>query len=57
MIIKILSLLAKYLWINELGLLNGVALIWAFYIHEYAHCFKAKELNYNPKTPRFIPYL
>lgn len=57
MIIKILSLLAKYLWIKELGLLNGVALILALYIHEYGHYFKAKELNYNPKTPRFIPYL
>lgn len=57
MIIKILSLLAKYLWIKELGILNGVALILALYIHEYGHYFKAKELNYNPRTPRFIPYL
>ncbi|MGB7786225.1 MAG: site-2 protease family protein [Salinimicrobium sp.] len=57
MIIKFLSLLAKYLWIKELGLLNGLALILAIYVHEYGHYFKAKELNYNPKTPRFIPYL
>lgn len=57
MIVKILSLLAKYLWIKELGLLNGIALIIILYIHEYGHFIKAKELNYNPKTPRFIPFL
>ena len=57
MIVKILSLLAKYLWIKELGLLNGIALIITLYVHEYGHYIKAKELNYNPKTPRFIPFL
>jgi len=57
MIIKVLSLLAKYLWIKELGLLNGIALIITLYIHEYGHFIKAKELNYNPKAPRFIPFL
>lgn len=57
MIAKILSLLAKYIWIKKLGILNGVALIISIYAHEYGHFFKAKELKYKPQTPRFIPFL
>jgi len=57
MIAKILSLLAKYIWIKKLGILNGLALIISIYAHEYGHYFKAKELNYKPQTPRFVPFL
>lgn len=57
MIIKILSLLAKILWVKELGVFNGVALIIVIYIHEYGHYFKAKNLGYNPQIPRFIPFI
>jgi len=55
-IAKALSLIAKYLWIKELGPLNGLALIISIYIHEYGHYFMAKNLGLKPKHPRFIPY-
>jgi Zn-dependent protease len=57
MIVKLLSLLAKILWIKELGMLNGVALIISIYVHEYGHYFMADELGLKPKHPRFIPFL
>lgn len=57
MIAKLLSLLAKYFWIKELGMLNGIALILSFYVHEYGHFFMADELKLKPKHPRFIPFL
>jgi len=57
MIVKLLSLLAKILWIKELGMLNGVALILSIYVHEYGHYFMADELKLKPKHPRFIPFL
>ncbi len=56
MLAKILSFLAKLLWIKELGLLNGLALIVSFYVHEYGHYFMADELGLKPKIPRFIPF-
>ena len=57
MIAKILSLLAKYLWIKKLGMLNGIALIISIYVHEYGHFLMADELGLKPKHPRFIPFL
>lgn len=57
MIEKLLSLLAKILWIKELGLLNGIALIVSIYVHEYGHYFIADELKLEPKYPRFIPFV
>lgn len=57
MIAKLLSLLAKILWIKELGLLNGVVLIVSIYVHEYGHYFIADKLGLKPKHPRFIPFL
>ncbi len=57
MITKILSLLAKILWIKQLGMLNGIALIISIYVHEYGHYFIADELKLKPKHPRFIPFL
>lgn len=57
MIAKLLSLLAKILWVKELGFLNGVALIVSLYVHEYGHYFMAYELGLKPKHPKFIPFL
>lgn len=57
MIAKLLSLLAKILWVEELGVLNGLALILSIYAHEYGHYFMADELKLKPKHPRFIPFL
>ena len=53
----LLSLLAKYLWIKKLGILNGIALILSIYVHEYGHYFIADELKLKPKHPRFIPFV
>ena len=57
MIAKLLSLLAKILWIEKLGWMNGIALILSIYVHEYGHFFMADELKLKPKLPRFIPFL
>jgi Zn-dependent protease len=57
MIAKLLSLLAKILWVKELGMLNGIALIISLYVHEYGHYLMADELGLKPKHPRFIPFL
>jgi len=57
MIAKFLSMLAKVIWIKELGLLNGVVLIVSIYVHEYGHYFMADALKLKPKHPRFIPFL
>ncbi len=57
MIAKLLSLLAKILWIKKLGMLNGIALIISIYVHEYGHYFMADELGLRPKHPRFIPFV
>jgi Zn-dependent protease len=57
MIVKLLSLLAKILWVKELGMLNGIALIISIYVHEYGHYLMADELGLKPKHPRFIPFL
>jgi Zn-dependent protease len=57
MIEKSLSFIAKIIWIKELGLLNGVALILSIYVHEYGHYFMASELQLKPKHPVFIPFL
>ena len=57
MLSKLLSLIAKYLWIEELGWINGIALILAIYVHEYGHYLMADDLNLKPKHPRFIPFL
>ena len=57
MIAKLISLLAKILWIKELGFLNGLALIISLYVHEYGHFIMADELGLKPKHPRFIPFL
>jgi len=54
---KLLSIIAKVLWIKELGMLNGLALIISIYVHEYGHYFMADELKLKPKHPRFIPFL
>jgi len=52
-----MSLIAKFFWIKQLGLLNGVAIILAIYIHEYGHYFMASSLGYNPSKPKLIPFL
>jgi len=57
MIAKLLSSLAKLLWVNELGVLNGVALILSIYFHELGHYFMADELKMKPRFPRFVPFL
>lgn len=57
MIAKLLSLLAQILWIKQLGLLTGIALILSIYVHEYGHYLMADKLNLKPKHPRFIPFL
>lgn len=56
-ITKLLSFLAKYLWIEQFGLSKGMALIISIYVHEYGHYFMADELKLKPKVPRFIPFL
>lgn len=57
MIAKLISLIAKFIWIKELGVLNGIALIVSIYVHEFGHYFMADELKLKPKYPRFIPFL
>ena len=57
MLSKLLSLLAKWLWIRELGLMNGLAIIISIYVHEYGHYFMAEDLGLKPKAPRFFPFL
>lgn len=57
MIAKLLSSLAKLLWINELGVLNGIAVIVSIYVHEFGHYFMADALKMKPRFPRFVPFL
>lgn len=57
MIVKILSHLAKVLWVKELGWTSGLILILIIYVHEFGHYLIAESYNLKPKLPRFIPFL
>ncbi len=51
------SFLDKYLWINDLGVLNVLAFLLSVYVHEHGHYFTAKRLGLNPKRPIIIPFV
>jgi Zn-dependent protease len=57
MISELISLLAKALWVEKLGVLAGIALILSIYVHEYGHYFMGDYLGLKPKHPKFIPFV